>query len=75
MAPQSTPTVPRRLISIREACALTSLSRTSVWLKVKSDAFPKPVILGTDGGRKAFVLAEVEEWIDHQIAQRDRAAA
>jgi prophage regulatory protein len=65
----------KRLISIREACSLTSLSRTSIWLKVKSKAFPQPVRLGADGGRKAFVAAEVESWIDQQIAARDKEAA
>lgn len=64
-----------RLVSIRDVCVMTSLSRTSVWLKVKAGSFPQPISLGVDGGRKAFVAAEVETWIDQQIAARDRAVA
>ncbi len=66
---------PARLISIREACRLTSLSRTSLFLKSKSGEFPKPVRLSQDGIRKAFVLTEVEAWIAKKIAARDQEAA
>lgn len=64
-----------RLISIREACSLTSLSRTSLFLKSKSGDFPKMVSLSDSGYRKAFVAAEVEEWIQARIACRDNSEA
>lgn len=69
------PKIAPRLVSIRDACAMTSLSRTSIWLKVKSKSFPQPLKLGADGSRKAFVASEVEAWIDQQIAARDSEAA
>jgi len=64
-----------RLISIREACQLTSLSRTSLFLKSKAGNFPKPLRLSEDGVRKAFLLSEVEAWIADKIAVRDQEAA
>ena len=61
-----------RLISIRQACAITSLSRTTLWKKVKDGAFPKPVDL--DCNRKAFLASEIEVWIEERLAERDHAA-
>jgi prophage regulatory protein len=63
-----------KLLSIKEVCQLTSLSRTSIWLKVKSGSFPKPISLG-DGVRKAFIASEVEVWIGDRVAERDNAKA
>jgi prophage regulatory protein len=60
-----------RLINQREACQRTSLSRTAIWKRVKSGAFPKPVPLG-DGTRIAWVEGEVDQWIEAAIARRDK---
>ena len=65
----------KRLVSIREACAITSLSRTTIFHKVKSGEFPKPISLSDDGVRKAFVSDELQAWIDARIAARDKVAA
>lgn len=62
-----------KLISIKETCQLTSLSRTSVWLKVKMGEFPKPLALG-NGIRKAFVASEIDAWIAERVAERDEVA-
>lgn len=61
------------LLSIKQTCRLTSLARTTIWLKVKNGEFPRPVQLC--GARKAFVAKEVRDWIDARIAARDREAA
>lgn len=63
----------KQLLSIKEACQLTSLSRTTIWHKVKADEFPKPIELG--GIRKAFIKSEIDAWIDSRIAERDEVAA
>lgn len=63
----------KELISINQACQLTSLSRTTIWYKIKSGEFPKTVYLG--GIRKAFVKSEIEEWIEARVAERDELAA
>lgn len=59
----------KQLVSIQEACRITSLSRTTLWKKIKNDQFPKPVRLDCD--RKAFLVSEIEEWIDALTATRD----
>lgn len=64
----------KRFVSIREACELTSLSRTTLFHKIKAREFPQPVPLSSDGIRKAFVSTEIEAWMDERIAARDKAA-
>lgn len=63
-----------KLISIRETCQRTSLSRTTLWQRVKAGDFPRPVKIG-NGIRKAFVESEVEDLIAARIAERDVEAA
>ena len=59
------------LISLNDACRLTSLSRTAINRWRALGKFPKAVPLGHK--RVAFVRTEVEQWIRDRIA--DRAAA
>lgn len=59
------------LISLNDACALTSLSRTAINRWRDLGKFPEAVPLGDK--RVAFVRAEVEQWIRDRIA--DRASA
>jgi prophage regulatory protein len=61
------------LISLNDACRLTSLSRTAInrWRDIGK--FPAAVPLGHK--RVAFVRAEVEQWIRERIAERGKAAA
>lgn len=63
-----------KLLSIREVCALTSLSRTTIWQKIRDNEFPKPISLGS-GIRKAFLAEEVDAWIAERVAERDGRAA
>lgn len=60
------------LISMSEACRLTSLSRTTINNKRALGDFPQPVSLGDK--RIAFLKSEVLDWINTRIAQRHRAA-
>lgn len=62
-----------KLISIREACTITSLSRTTIWKKERSDPdFPKLTDLGCN--RKAFLAAEIEAWIEARLSARESAS-
>ncbi|WP_206456251.1 helix-turn-helix transcriptional regulator [Aurantimonas marina] len=63
-----------KLLSIKETCQLTSLSRTSIWHKAKNGQFPKPIQLG-EGVRKAFLASEIEAWISQRVAERDEVGA
>lgn len=58
------------LISLNEACRLTSLSRTAINRWRAAGLFPTAVPLGDK--RVAFVRAEVEQWIRDRIAERAR---
>lgn len=64
---------PLKLLSIRDTCGRTSLSRTSLYHAVIAGTFPKPIQIGP--GRKAFVESEVDAWIRARISARDTEAA
>jgi prophage regulatory protein len=59
---------PPTLISLNDACRLTSLSRTAINRWRELGKFPLAVPLGDK--RVAFVRAEVEQWILDRIAAR-----
>lgn len=61
-----------QLISLNDACALTSLSRTAINRYRAEGRFPKAVQLTEK--RVAFVRSEVETWIARRIAARSKAA-
>lgn len=56
------------LIKLKDVIKLTTLSRASVYNYMEQGKFPKPVPLG---GRVAWILDEVEDWITQRIAERD----
>lgn len=60
------------LISLNEACRLTSLSRTAINRWRAMGKFPVAVPLGDK--RVAFVRTEVEAWINARIRDRGVAA-
>jgi prophage regulatory protein len=61
------------LISLNDACRLTSLSRTAINRYRAEGRFPQPVPVGFK--RIAFVRAEVVAWIEARIAERSAKAA
>ena len=63
--------IPVRLISLNEACRLTSMSRTMLNRYRAEGRFPVPVDLGDR--RIAFVRVEVLAWIQAKIAARKSA--
>lgn len=60
------------LISLNDACNLTSLSRTAINKLRTAGKFPQAVELGDR--RIAFVREEVEAWITSRISARARRA-
>lgn len=63
-----------RIINIKEVEKLTSLKRSTIYHKIKTDdSFPKPVPL-TDNrsgaSRSGFVLSEILNWIEERINKR-----
>lgn len=67
--PFDTPT----LVSLNDACRMTSLSRTAINRWRARGLFPRAVPLGEK--RVAFVQSEVEAWINDRIAERNRRKA
>ncbi|MDF4005284.1 AlpA family phage regulatory protein [Luteibacter sp. PPL552] len=64
--------VTRNLIRLAEVQKRTALSRSSIYAKVASGAFPRPVKRGSSS---VWVDTEVQAWIDELIASRDQRAA
>ena len=52
---------PPRLLSIKQVCDRVSLSRATVYLRVKSGDFPRPKAIST--GRKAWLESDINRWI------------
>jgi prophage regulatory protein len=59
-----------RLPAVEAACGL---KRSEIYKRIREGRFPRPVPLG--GRAVAWVVAEVSEWTDARVAERDRGAA
>jgi prophage regulatory protein len=59
---------PSRVLKPSVVCDRTSLDRVTIWRKVRSDDFPKPLKLSAN--RIGWLESEVEAW----IASRHRSA-
>lgn len=68
-----------QLIRMPELLRLTGLQRATVYKRLKDDpTFPKPVPLSNStarGAPVAWVLGEVQAWVNGRIACRERAAS
>lgn len=56
------------LISLKDTCSLTSMSKTMIHRLRSEGRFPAAVALGEK--RIAFVRSEVHDWINGRIAAR-----
>lgn len=56
------------IISLNDACAVTSLSRASINRLRDAGGFPREVVLGER--RIGFVKSEVVAWVDARINAR-----
>lgn len=59
------------IVSVKDACEMTSLSRTAINNWRREGKFPQHVQLGEK--RLGFVKSEVLAWIDVRIAARQAA--
>ena len=50
----------------------TGLSRSTIYLRISEDRFPKPVSLG--GRAVGWIEAEVNDWLNQQIDNSRNAA-
>ncbi len=58
----------KSFIRITRVCALSSLSKSTIYRLIKKDMFPKPITLRGMENVRLFVKDEVEDWILKQIA-------
>ncbi|MCH8209438.1 MAG: AlpA family transcriptional regulator [Nitrospinae bacterium] len=54
-----------RILRLPAVMARTGLSRSTIYLRVSQDTFPKPVNLG--GRAVGWVEAEIQKWLERQI--------
>lgn len=54
------------ILRLPTVIARTGLSRSTIYLRVTAGTFPRPVSLG--GRAVGWVEAEVQEWVEQQIA-------
>jgi len=59
---------PIRFLREKEVIRRTSLSRTTLWRRVKKKTFPKPIKLSS--GRKAWIESEIVEWQKSHLENR-----
>jgi prophage regulatory protein len=64
-----------RLIRIREVMNLTGLSRSYVYELTARQIFPASVSLVPGGTSRAWVYAEVQDWLNQRIAERKMEAS
>ena len=71
---QNTNTTHARLIRMKHVQAMTSLSRSYIYGLASTGKFPKSISLVPGGTSRAWVFAEVQDWLDQRIAVRDQEA-
>jgi prophage regulatory protein len=64
-----------RLIRLREVRDLTGLSRSYIYALAADGRFPKSVSLVPGGSSRAWVEAEVLDWLQQRIIERDQEVA
>lgn len=60
------------ILRLPDVKARTGLSRSSIYLRISEDRFPKPISLG--GRAVGWIEAEVNDWLNQQIEASRKAA-
>ncbi|PMO60347.1 hypothetical protein BCT06_12690 [Vibrio breoganii] len=60
---------PNRFIRLKDVIHISGLSKSSIYDKMKTEAFPKSIPLG--GRSVAWVETEVYAWVNKKILVRD----
>ncbi|MCP4988017.1 MAG: AlpA family transcriptional regulator [Colwellia sp.] len=61
-----------KLIKLPEVTKLTTLSKSSIYAFISDGTFPKQISIGSRGS--AWLLSDVEEWIDKKVSESAQAA-
>lgn len=62
-----------RVERLPEVCARTGQAPATIWRKVKSGEFPRPIKVGPNA--VGWIADEVDDWLRARIAERDAASA
>lgn len=62
-----------RILRLPTVMGRTGLSRSTIYLRIKEGAFPKPVNLGVRA--VGWVEAEIQEWLQQQIEASRKESA
>ena len=65
----------KKLIRIKSVIEITGLSKSYIYQLQSKGLFPRAVQIIPNGKAKAWVLSEVEAWIDTRIQERDMEVA
>ncbi|MFV0508307.1 MAG: helix-turn-helix transcriptional regulator [Shewanella algae] len=66
-------TLKPRLIRMSEVIQRIGLCKASVYNRIASGTFPKPISIG--GGRVAWLESDVDQWISERLAAAGHQAA
>lgn len=56
-----------RILRMKQVCAQTGISRSSIYQQISDGAFPKPIRLGKRG--VGWIESEVDAWIQDRVHQ------
>lgn len=58
----------KKFIRLPEVKNKTGLSRSSIYLRMSNDEFPKNILLGSSSRAVGWLDADIEQWLDERIA-------
>lgn len=64
------PAAPRRMLRLTDVCAVTGLSRTTIYRLIYAGAFPKPAKLSPR--TNAWLASEVDAYCEARAAERTK---
>jgi prophage regulatory protein len=67
------PDVGQRVLSLAEVCIKCGLSKSTLYAAIKAGTFPKPLKLTER--RSAWLLSEIDAWIEAKRIERDAVAS
>ena len=69
---ETKPIPARRVLRTKAVLEYCGISRTTLHRLMTKGVFPKPIEL-SDGGRPAWVVSELDLWIENRMKARDAA--
>ncbi len=58
-----------RILRLPQVLSLTGLSRSTIYLQISEDRFPRPIPLGPRA--VGWLESEINNWLDQHIENRD----